>query len=70
MTFNEREHKQTIERLEEKFFEEKMHLQHESNKKIEEIATRAQDEALKYEKNLSIIPSHFLGILFFIYSGV
>ena len=47
MTFNEREHRETIDRLEQKFFEEKMHLQHESNKKIEEIATRAQDEALK-----------------------
>jgi hypothetical protein len=47
MIFDEREHKETIEKLEQKFFEEKMRLQQESNKKIEEIATRAQDEALK-----------------------
>jgi len=47
MVSNEYEHKGTIEKLEQKFFEEKMHLQQESNKKIEEIATRAQDEALK-----------------------
>jgi hypothetical protein len=47
MIWNEREHKQTVEKLEQKFFEEKMRLQQESNKRIEEIATRAQDEALK-----------------------
>ena len=49
MISNEQEHKQTVEKLEQKFFEEKMRLQQESNKKIEEIASRAQDEALKYE---------------------
>lgn len=49
MISNEQEHKQTVEKLEQKFFEEKMRLQQESNKKIEEIAARAQDEALKYE---------------------
>lgn len=47
MICNEQEHKQTVEKLEQKFFEEKMRLQQESNKKIEEIASRAQDEALK-----------------------
>jgi hypothetical protein len=47
MIWNEREHKETVEKLEQKFFEEKMRLQQESNKKIEEIASRAQDEALK-----------------------
>lgn len=49
MISDEQEHKQTVEKLEQKFFEEKMRLQQESNKKIEEIASRAQDEALKYE---------------------
>lgn len=47
MIWNEQEHKGTVEKLEQKFFEEKMRLQQESNKKIEEIASRAQDEALK-----------------------
>jgi hypothetical protein len=47
MVLNESEHRETVEKLKEKFFEEKMRLQQESNKKIEEIASRAQDEALK-----------------------
>jgi hypothetical protein len=47
MIANDYEHKGTIEKLEQKFFEEKMRLQQESNKKIEEIAARAQDEASK-----------------------
>lgn len=47
MVTNEREHKDTVSKLEQKFFEEKMRLQQESNKKIEEIASRAQEEALK-----------------------
>lgn len=48
MVWNEREHKQTMDKLEQKSFEEKMRLQQESNQKIEEISMRAQDEALKY----------------------
>ncbi|CAF3663922.1 unnamed protein product [Rotaria sp. Silwood1] len=64
MISNEREHKDTVEKLEQKFFEEKMRLQQESNKKIEEIASRAQDEALKslnetnrnvYKENVDLI---------------
>jgi len=47
MVWNQREHKETLEKLEEKFSEEKMRLQQEANKKIEEIAERAQNEALK-----------------------
>jgi hypothetical protein len=47
MVWNQREHKETLERLEEKFSDEKMRLQQESNKKIEEIAEQAQNEALK-----------------------
>ena len=56
MISDEQEHKQTVEKLEQKFFEEKMRLQQESNKKIEEIAARAQDEALKY---IAYRSSHF-----------
>ena len=48
MLWNEREHKETLEKLEQKFTDEKMRLQQESNKKIQEIAASAQDEALKY----------------------
>lgn len=60
MISNEQEHKQTVEKLEQKFFEEKMRLQQESNKKIEEIASRAQDEALKYIDKYSWYSSTFL----------
>jgi hypothetical protein len=47
MVWNERDHKETLEKLEQKFFDEKMRLQQESNTKIQEIAAHAQDEALK-----------------------
>ncbi|CAF1638943.1 unnamed protein product, partial [Didymodactylos carnosus] len=66
MLWNEREHKETLGKLEQKFFEEKMRLQQESNKKIEEIAARAQDEAIKsldetsknvYKENVSLTES-------------
>ncbi|CAF2187098.1 unnamed protein product [Rotaria magnacalcarata] len=66
MISNEREHKDTVSKLELKFFEEKMRLQQESNKKIDEIATRAQEEALKsldetnrnvYKENIELIES-------------
>ena len=36
-----------LDKIEQKSFEEKMRLQQESNQKIQEIANRAQDEALK-----------------------
>jgi vacuolar-type H+-ATPase subunit H len=48
MIWNQREHKDVLEKLEQKFSDEKLRLQQEANKKIEEIAERAQDEALKY----------------------
>lgn len=47
MIWNEREHRGTLDKLEQKSFEEKMRLQQESNQKIQEIAARAQDEAMK-----------------------
>ena len=47
MLWNQREHKTVLEKLEEKFSDEKTRLQQESNKKIEEIAEHAQNEALK-----------------------
>jgi ABC-type Zn uptake system ZnuABC Zn-binding protein ZnuA len=48
MVWNEKEHKEKLARNESKFFEEKMRLQQESNKKIEELAQRAHDEAIKF----------------------
>ena len=47
MVWNEKEHKEQISRNEQKFFEEKMRLQQEANKKIEELAQKAHDEAIK-----------------------
>jgi hypothetical protein len=47
MLTNEREHKEQMIRIEEKFFEEKMRLQIEANKKIEELAEKAHDAAVK-----------------------
>ncbi|CAF4412098.1 unnamed protein product [Rotaria sp. Silwood2] len=66
MLWNVREQKDTLEKLEEKFSEEKMRLQQESNKRIEEIAEHAQNEALKtldekarniYKENVDLIES-------------
>ena len=48
MLWNVQEQKEALEKLEKRFSEEKTRLQQESNKRIEEIAERAQDEALKY----------------------
>ncbi|KAI9208040.1 uncharacterized protein BJ171DRAFT_636549 [Polychytrium aggregatum] len=42
----EKRHKDTVARLERKFFEEKIRLQKEANKKISELATRAHNEAV------------------------
>ena len=47
MVLNEKEHKDHMSRVEEKFFEEKMRLQIEANKKIEELAEKAHDAAIK-----------------------
>lgn len=47
MILNEREHKDHMMRVEQKFFEEKMRLQIEANKKIEELAEKAHDAAVE-----------------------
>jgi hypothetical protein len=47
LILNEKEHKDQMTRVEEKFFEEKMRLQIEANKKIEELAEKAHDAAIK-----------------------
>jgi hypothetical protein len=47
MVWNDKEHKDQIIKAEQKFFEEKMRLQQESNKKIEELAEKAHDEAIR-----------------------
>lgn len=47
MIMNEKEHRDHMSRIEQKFFEEKMRLQIEANKKIEELAERAHDAAIK-----------------------
>lgn len=41
-----RDHKATLSRMEQKFFEEKMRLQQEANQKIAELAERAHTEAI------------------------
>ncbi|VDI11830.1 Hypothetical predicted protein, partial [Mytilus galloprovincialis] len=41
-----RDHKGTLARMEQKFFEEKMRLQQEANQKIAELAERAHTEAI------------------------
>ncbi|KAK3093033.1 hypothetical protein FSP39_010308 [Pinctada imbricata] len=41
-----RDHKSTLTRMEQKFFEEKMRLQQEANQKIAELAERAHTEAI------------------------
>ncbi len=47
MILNEKEHKDQMNRVEEKFFEEKMRLQKEANKKIDELAEKAHEAAIK-----------------------
>ncbi|KAJ3107444.1 hypothetical protein HDU97_004040 [Phlyctochytrium planicorne] len=42
----ERQHKEVIARMERKFFEEKIRLQKEANRKISELATKAHKEAV------------------------
>lgn len=65
MIWNQREQKESLERYERKFSEEKMRLQQESNKKIAEIAEHAQDEAIKYEKKTTE-QKNLIYIFFFI----
>lgn len=47
MILNEKEHREHMGRVEQKFFEEKTRLQIEANKKIEELASKAHDAAIK-----------------------
>jgi hypothetical protein len=42
-----REHKDTLGKMEQKFFEEKMRLQLEANQKIAELAEKAHGEAIQ-----------------------
>lgn len=46
MFTNEKTHKSILGNMEQKFFEEKIRLQHESNRKIAELAERAHSEAV------------------------
>ncbi|CAF4712165.1 unnamed protein product, partial [Rotaria socialis] len=66
MLWNVREQKEALEKLEERFSNEKTRLQQETNKRIEEIAEQAQNEALKtldekarniYKENVDLIES-------------
>ncbi|KAJ3037794.1 hypothetical protein HDV00_001295 [Rhizophlyctis rosea] len=47
LTDTERRHKDIVARMERKFFEEKIRLQKEANRKISELATKAHREALQ-----------------------
>lgn len=47
MLWNVREQQEALEKLEQRFTDEKVRLQQETNKRIEEIAEHAQNEALK-----------------------
>ncbi|KAI8819478.1 uncharacterized protein EV422DRAFT_534892 [Fimicolochytrium jonesii] len=46
LTDTERRHGETVARMERKFFEEKIRLQKEANRKISELATKAHKEAV------------------------
>ena len=46
MILNEKEHREHMSRVEQKFFEEKMRLQIEANKKIEELGEKAHSAAV------------------------
>ena len=43
----EREHKETLIQMEERFFQEKARLQQEASRKVEDLASRAHEEAVK-----------------------
>lgn len=47
MFATERHHKDTLQQMEHKFFEEKVRLQQEASKKIAELAERAHSEAIR-----------------------
>ena len=42
-----KEHKDTLTKMEQKFFEEKMRLQREADQKIAELAEKAHSEAIQ-----------------------
>ena len=46
LSTKERDHKDSLEKVERKFFEEKIHLQDEASRKIAELAERAHTEAV------------------------
>lgn len=48
MFATERHHKDTLQQMEHKFFEEKVRLQQEASKKIAELAERAHSEAIRW----------------------
>lgn len=48
MFANERHHKDTLQQMEHKYFEEKVRLQQEASKKIAELAERAHSEAIRW----------------------
>ena len=50
MFATEKHHKDTLQQMEHKFFEEKVRLQQEASKKIAELAERAHSEAIRYIK--------------------
>lgn len=47
MFATEKHHKDTLQQMEHKFFEEKVRLQQEASKKIAELAERAHSEAIR-----------------------
>ena len=47
MFATDRHHKDTLQQMEHKFFEEKVRLQQEASKKIAELAERAHSEAIR-----------------------
>jgi len=47
METTERNHKKVISSMEYKFYEEKLRLQKEANRRIAELAERAHDEAVR-----------------------
>ncbi|EDO37304.1 predicted protein [Nematostella vectensis] len=54
MFMTEKKHKDTLQQMEHKFFEEKVRLQQEASKKIAELAERAHTEAIRYLLLLSL----------------
>ncbi len=51
MFLTNKEHVEQLQRMEHKFFEEKIRLQQEASQKIAELAERAHTEAIRLVKN-------------------